>query len=60
MANTQRTKGRVLLETLERPGSSQLHVRDLLELAAANVPIPQSPSIPAPPDKVFVPESPLL
>ena len=40
MASSRRAKGRVLLEALERPGSSQLHDSELLKLAEANVPVP--------------------
>ena len=58
VASKRRTRGRMLLEACERPGSSHLHVDDLLKLAEANVPI-RAPVIPSPPDKVFVPESPL-
>ena len=58
VASNRRAKGRVLLEALERPGSGQLHVSELLKLAEANV---QSHDkvILTPPDKMFVPESPL-
>ena len=61
MASNRRTKGRVLLEALERPGSGQLHVSELLKLAEANVPIPPAHDqvILTPPDKILVPESPL-
>ena len=59
VASTRRTKGRMLLEATERPGSSQLHVRDLLKLAEANVSIHQASALSAPPNKVLVPESPL-
>ena len=60
VASTRRVKGRMLLEAMERPGVSQLHVRDVLRLAEANVPIHQASAISIPPDKVLVPESPLL
>ena len=61
VASNRRAKGRVLLEALERPGSGQLHVSELLELAEANVPNPPAHDevILTPPDKMFVPESPL-
>lgn len=58
VASTRRTKGRILLEAVERPGSSQLHVRNLLELAEANVPIPQPRAISSPPHDVVIPETP--
>ena len=59
VASARRTKGRMLLEAMERPGSSQLHVRDVLKLAEANMSVPQASAISAPPNKVLVPESPL-
>ena len=62
MASNRRAKGRALLEALERPGSSQLHVSELLKLAEANVPIPPANDqgiLSTPPDKIFIPESPL-
>lgn len=62
VASNHRAKGRVLLEALERPGSSQLHVSELLKLEEANVPIPPAHDqgiLSTPPDKIFVPESPL-
>lgn len=62
VASNRRAKGRTLLEALERPGSSQLHVSELLKLAEANVPIPPAHNqgvLPTPPDKIFIPESPL-
>ena len=40
VASNRQTKGRALLEALERPGNSQLHVSELLKLAEANVAIP--------------------
>ena len=58
VASKRRMRGRMLLEACERQGSSQLHVDDLLKLAEANVPI-QAPEISTPPDKIFIPESPL-
>ena len=60
MASSRRAKGRVMLEALERPGSSQL--LDLLKLAEANVPIPPAHDqgiLSTPPGKIYVPESPL-
>ena len=62
VASNRRAKGRALLEALERPGSSQLHVSELLKLAEANVPIPPANDqgiLSTPPDKIFIPESPL-
>ena len=62
VASNRRAKGRTLLEALERPGSSQLHVSELLKLAEANVPIPPAHNqgvLSTPPDKIFIPESPL-
>ena len=61
VASNRRAKGRVLLEALERPGSSQLHVSALLKLAEANVPPTAHDQgiLSTPPDKIFVPESPL-
>ena len=59
-ASSRRAKGRVLLEALERPGSSQL--LDLLKLAEANVPIPPAHDqgiLSTPRGKMYVPESPL-
>ena len=57
-----RAKGWVLLEALEGPGGSQLHVSELLKLAQTNVPN-RDPAhdkvILMPPDEMFVPESPL-
>ena len=51
-------KSCVLLEALERPGSSELHISELLKLAEANVPIPSAHDqgiLSTPPDKVFIP-----
>ena len=61
VASNRRAKGRVLFEAIERPGSGQLHVSELLKLAEANVPVPPEHHqlILTPPDKIFVPESPL-
>ena len=59
-ASSRRAKGRVLLEALERPGSSQL--LDLLKLAEANVPIPPAHDqgiLSTPRGKMYVQESPL-
>ena len=53
---------RVLLEALERPGSSQLYVSELIKLAEANVLIPPAHDqglLSTPPGKMYVPESPL-
>ena len=59
VASNCRAKERVLLEALERPGSSQLPY--LLKLAEANVPPTAHDQgiLSTPPDKIFVPESPL-
>lgn len=59
VASSRRVRGRLLLEAVERPGSSQLHVSNLLKLAEANVPLHEAQVIPSPPDPSFVPESPL-
>ena len=62
VASSRRAKGRVLLEALERPGSSQLHDSELLKLAEANVPIPPAHDqgiLSTPRGKMYVPESPL-
>ena len=58
MASNRRAKGRVLLEALERLGSGQLHVSELLKLAEANVPSIDKVIL-TPLDKMFVTESPL-
>ncbi|KAL9962035.1 hypothetical protein ACROYT_G031097 [Oculina patagonica] len=59
VASSRRVRGRLLLEAVERPGSSQLQVSNLLELAEANVPLQKPQVVPSPPDPYFVPESPL-
>ena len=62
VARDCRAKGCVLLEALERPGSSELHISELLKLAEANVRIPSAHDqgiLSTPPDKVFIPQSPL-
>ena len=54
----RRAKGRALLEALERPGISQLQVREFLELADENGQVRPAPSKQS--DKpFFIPESPL-
>ena len=59
VASARQAKGRLLLEAVERPGGSHLQVRDLLNLTESNQANPQISVVPSPPDKVFVPESPL-
>ena len=59
VASARRAKARLLLEAVERPGGSHLQVTDLLKLTESNQANPQIPVVPSPPDKVFVPESPL-
>ena len=59
VASARQAKARLLLEAVERPGGSHLQVRDLLKLTESNQANPQIPVVPSPPDKVFVPESPL-
>ena len=59
VASNRRTKGRMLLEALERPGVSQLHVSDLLELAEANVPHQGASTTSLALSRTIVPESPL-
>ena len=54
----RRAKGRALLEALERPGVSQLQMREFLELADENGQVRPAPSKQS--DKhFFIPESPL-
>ena len=54
----RRAKGRALLEALERPGISQLQVREFLELSDENGQVRPAPSKQS--DKpFFIPESPL-
>ena len=51
-------RGRILLEAVETPGSGQLHVKDLLKLAEANVPAHEPQAMSSPPTDVYiVPES---
>ena len=59
VASNRRTKGRMLLEALERPGVSQLHVSDLLELAETNVPHQGASTTSLALSRTIVPESPL-
>lgn len=59
VASDRRTKGRILLEALDRPGCSQLQVKELKKLVETTNPIPKSPVVPTPPSVVIVPESPL-
>ena len=59
VASNRRTKGRMLLEALERPAVSQLHVSDLLELAEANVPHQGASTTSVALSRTIVPESPL-
>ena len=54
----RRAKGQALLEALERPGISQLQVREFLELADENGQVRPAPSKES--DKpFFIPEYPL-
>ena len=59
VASDRRTKGCILLEALDRPGCSQLQVKELKKLVETTNPIPKSPAVPTPPSVVIVPESPL-
>ena len=57
VASDRRTKGRILLEALDRPGSSQRPVKELKKLVETTN--PKSPVVPTPPSVLIVPESPL-
>ena len=59
VASNRHTKGGMLLEALERPGVSKLHVSDLLELAEANVPHQGASTTSLALSRTIVPESPL-
>ena len=59
VASDRRTKGRILLEALDRPGCIQLPVKELKKLVETTNPIPKSPVVPTPPSVLIVPESPL-
>ncbi|CAH3116877.1 unnamed protein product [Porites lobata] len=54
----RRAKGRALLEALERPGVSQLQVREFVELADENGQVRPAPSKQSG-KPFFIPESPL-
>ena len=59
VASVRGTKGHMLLEALDRPGCSQLQVKELKKLVETTNPIPKSPVVSTPPSVVIVPESPL-